>query len=298
MRICALILAGLAASTLNWSGPAHSAPAAQQVAAEERLAHISVVTTGSGSPIVLIPGLSTPRSVWDGVVPELAKTHRVLLVQVNGFAGDDPGANLKPGVIDGVVSDLHGYLAAHKLSGVKVVGHSLGGLVALDLAKLHPADASALMIVDALPYVGDTMLPGATVAQVEPQARAMRDQIKASYGKEVPGADRLAATMALTPAAQAKVAAWIKQADSRVSAEALYEDLTMDLRPEMAGIKTTITLVYPTSSDMPKERADAFYRGEYEKAPNVTYVPVADARHFIMLDQPDAFAAAIRAFAK
>jgi pimeloyl-ACP methyl ester carboxylesterase len=231
-------------------------------------------------------------------VPELSKGHRLILVQVNGFAGEEPGANLKPGVIDGVVADLHGYLVANKIAGAKVVGHSLGGLVALELAKAHPDDASALMIVDALPYVGDTILPGATVAQVEPQARAMRDQITASYGKEVPGADRMAATMAVTPAAQAKVAAWIKGADSRVSAEALYEDLTTDLRPDMAAIKTPITLIYPTSTAMPKERADAFYRGEYAKAPKVTYVAVPDAGHFIMLDQPQAFAAAVASFTK
>lgn len=293
MRLCALILAACAASTLNWSGVAHSATAAR----EQRLPHISVTTVGEGSPIVLIPGLSTPRTIWDGVVPQLAAKHRVILVQVNGFAGDAPGSNLSPGVIDGAVADLHAYIAANKLTGAKIVGHSLGGLMALDLARLHPEDASALMIVDALPYVGDTILPGATVAQVEPQARAMRDQITASYGKEVPGVDGMAATMAATPAAQAKVAAWMKGADSRVAAEALYEDLTMDLRPDMTAIKTPITLVYPISAAMPKERADPFYRAEYARAPNVTYVPVTGSAHFIMLDQPQAFAAALADFA-
>ena len=52
--------------------------------------HISIETIGKGSPVILIPGLSRPRAVWDGVAPELAKTHRVILVQVNGFGGDDP----------------------------------------------------------------------------------------------------------------------------------------------------------------------------------------------------------------
>ena len=91
MRICAFILAALAASTLDWSGSAHSAQPTEQ-----RLPHISIVSEGSGSPVVLIPGLSTPRAVWDGVAAELAKSHRVILVQVNGFAGDDPGRRSLP----------------------------------------------------------------------------------------------------------------------------------------------------------------------------------------------------------
>ena len=296
MRLCALMLAALAASTLDWSAAAH---AASPAAAEQRLAHISIVEQGSGSPIVLIPGLSSPRAVWDGVAPDLARDHRVILVQINGFAGDDPGANLAPGVLDGIVAELHSYIASHKLGAAKVVGHSLGGLVALQLAKAHPEDASALMIVDALPYVGDIFVPGATVAQVEPQAKAMREQMAASFGKPNPSlAQRTAAGMALTPAAQTEVAGWIEKADPRVSGEAMYEDMTTDLRPDMAAIATPITLVFPYSTAMPKERAEPFYRAEYAKAPRVTFVPIADSGHFVMLDQPQAFDAALDDFVK
>lgn len=295
MRLCALILATLAASTLDWSGAAQAA----SPAAEKRLGHISIVSEGSGSPVVLIPGLSTPRAVWDGVAPELVRNHRVILVQINGFAGDDPGMNLAPGILDGAVADLHSYLAAEKLGPAKIVGHSLGGLLALQLAKAHPKDASALMIVDALPYVGDIFVPGATVDQLEPRAKMIRDQMTASYGKADPaGAERTAAGMALTAPAQAKVASWVVKADPRVSGEAMYEDLTTDLRPDMSAVTTPITLVFPYSTGMPKERAEPFYHGEYAKAPTVTYVPVADSAHFVMLDQPQAFSKALADFVK
>ena len=293
MRLCALILAALAASTLDWSNAARAAPAPL----EQRLPHISIVSEGHGTPVVLIPGLSTPREVWDGIAPELARNHRVILVQVNGFAGDDPAANLKAGLLAGAVEDLHSYLAAEKLTKAKVIGHSMGGLVAMQLAKAHKEDVSALMIVDSLPYVGDIFVPNATVAQLEPQAKAMRDQMVASFGKTDPAiAQRTASTMALTPAAQAKVASWIGTADSRVSGEAMYEDLTTDLRPAMGEIATPITLVFPYSPAMPKERAEPFYHAEYAKAPNVTFVPIADSGHFIMLDQPKAFDAALNEF--
>jgi pimeloyl-ACP methyl ester carboxylesterase len=298
MRVFALLLAACAASTLNWSAPARAEPASVAPAAEQRLSHISIVAMGSGSPVVLIPGLSSPRAVWDGIAPRLAAEHTVYLVQVNGFGGDDPGANLQPGVLDGIVADLHDYLAAHKAEPARVIGHSMGGLVALMLAKAHPGDASAVMAVDALPYVGEIFVPGATVAQLEPQAKAMRDQMVAGFGKPNPANAATAKSMALTPAAQAKVAAWMAKADSRVSGQAMYDDLTTDLRPDMASIATPITLVFPYSDAMPKERAQPFYRAQYAKAPHVTLVPVADSGHFVMLDQPQAFAAAVDAFVR
>ncbi len=279
--------------------PAHCAAAAATAAstAEVRMDHISITETGKGSPVILIPGLSSPRAVWDGVVPELAKSHRVILVQVNGFGGDEPGANLKPGILDGVVADLDAYITKNKLAGAPVVGHSMGGLIGLMLAKAHPGDAGKLMIVDSLPWYGTIFAPTATVPMVEPQAAKMRDAIAAGYGKPDPaGAAGIAAKLALKPDSQARVTAWIVKSDARVGAESMYEDLTTDLRGDMGKIATPITLVYPTSAALPSAVAEPFYKGAYKDAPKVTFVEVADSAHFVMLDQPELFLKALLAF--
>ncbi|QDZ06599.1 alpha/beta hydrolase [Sphingomonas panacisoli] len=274
---------------------AHAAPAA--TSAEVRMDHISVVTMGKGSPVILIPGLSSPRSVWDGVASDLAKTHRVVLIQVNGFAGDDAGANLKAGVLDGIVTDVDAYIAKNKLSGAAVIGHSMGGLVGLMLAKAHPADVGKLMIVDSLPWFGMLFGPTATVPAVEPRAKAMRDQMAASYGKpDAANAQGTAKALALKPESQAKVVDYVMKADPRVSAEAMYEDMTTDLRGDLAKIETPITLLYPSSAGLPAAMADPFYKGAYAAAPHVTYQRIDDSAHFIMLDQPEVFAKAVMAF--
>lgn len=275
-------------------------PAKPIAAAAATLPHISITTTGKGSPVVLIPGLSSPREVWADVTPQIARNHRVILVQVNGFGGSAPGENLKPGLLDGVVADLHDYLAMQKLGKADVIGHSMGGLLALMLAKAHPEQVGKLMIVDSLPYIGEIFVPGATVAMLSPQAAALRDRMASQYGKPQDAAAnaQIASGQALTPAARTQVAAWIASADPRVSGEALYEDMTTDLRPDMAGITALITMIYPWSAMLPRERAEPLYRTAYAKAPHVTFVDVRDSGHFVMLDQPAAFAAAVDAFLK
>ncbi len=303
-RLTAAATAAAAATLLIVLHPgatdAQSAPAPARVApVASQMPHISVQTVGKGTPVILIPGLSSPRAVWDGVVSTLAKSHRVYVVQVNGFGGDDPRANLSPGILDGIVGDLHTLIAGSKLGTPAIVGHSMGGLVALMLARSHPDDVGALMIVDSLPYIGEIFAPGATVAALEPQAKAMRAGMAAAFGKPAdPAANAaLAARMASKPDARARVAEWAAKADARVSAQAMYEDLTTDLRPDMASIAAPITLVYPWNAMAPtKPAADALYRTAYAMAPRVTFVDIGDAAHFVMLDQPVAFQAALDAF--
>ncbi|HVJ03831.1 MAG TPA: alpha/beta hydrolase [Sphingomonas sp.] len=296
IAIAVAIAAASASASESRAAERQASPA--QAATPIRMEHISVERIGSGPPVILIPGLSSPRAVWDGVAPELARSRTVYLVQVNGFGGDDPGANLAPGVLAGVVEDLHRVIESRGLKGAAVVGHSMGGLAGLMLAKAHPEEVGRLMVVDALPYVGVIFAPGATVAAVEPMAAAMRDRMAAEHGKprDPAAAAQVAATQAATPAARDQVAKWILAADPRVSARAFYEDATTDLRPEMASIATPITLVYPWSARLPRERSEAFYRGEYARAPRVRFVDVGDSGHFVMLDQPAAFAKALAAF--
>ncbi|MDQ2954670.1 MAG: alpha/beta fold hydrolase, partial [Pseudomonadota bacterium] len=123
MRIFAAAAALLCAGALCYPTTASAA-----ASAEQRLAHISIATAGHGTPVVLIPGLGSPRDVWGPLVAQLARNHRLFLVQVNGFGGSEPGANLQPGVLDGIVADVHAYLAARHIGAAPVIGHSMGGL--------------------------------------------------------------------------------------------------------------------------------------------------------------------------
>jgi pimeloyl-ACP methyl ester carboxylesterase len=296
-RFCALLLCALAASTLDGTPACSATPASN----EERLAHISIRSVGSGSPVVLIPGLSTPREVWAGIAPDLAKGHRVLLVQVNGFGGDDPGANLKPGILDGIAADLHAYVAKQKLGRVEVIGHSMGGLAALMYAKAQPADVSRVMIVDSLPFFGVLSDPSATVDSIRPTAELMRARVASAYGKPVDPAavEANVQSLALKPASLVAMRTWAAAADPRVTAEALYEDLTTDLRPQLPNIATPVTVIVPWSKDkFGEDLTIAFYRHQYEGLSKASFVGIGDAGHFVMLDQPEAFRTAVDAFIK
>lgn len=280
------------------AAPAAKAPPAAAAGATVRLPHVSIRSVGTGSPVVLIPGLSSPAAVWDATVAQLSPRHRVIVVQVNGFGGDAPGANLSPGILDGVVADLHGYLARETLTKVALVGHSMGGLLALKTALAHPGDVGRIMIVDSLPFYGRLFGPQMTVAAIEPRARAMRDMMVARYGKpaDLAADSALAAQMAATPAARDAVAAWVAKADMRVSGQAMYEDLTTDVSADLPRITAPVTLVVPYNATLPQATVDTLYRDAYKGTATLNVVEVADAAHFVMLDRPQVFARALEDF--
>ena len=297
-----------AAALLAMAAPMPLAAAAPAISAtqsaEVRLGHISIVKRGRGSPVVLIPGLGSPREAWDGVTDGLLASNSVYLVQVNGFGGDAPGANLRPGILEGVIADLSMYLAREKVGRIKLAGHSMGGLAALMFARAHPAQVERLLIVDALPYFPVLLARGGpepTPAQVEPIARMMRDTVAKRFGKPIDPATMKGDVdaLAVKPASRVRMAEYAARADPRVTAQLLYEDMSTDMRPALKKLALPITVVVPWSDGgFGKERTLAFYRRQFVGTPDIRFVDIADSGHFVMLDQPKAFADALGLFAR
>ena len=299
-----LLAAAFAAIATPLSAIARQAPATAHASTDVRMDHISIVKRGSGLPVVFIPGLGSPRASWDGVIAGLERSHTLYLVQVNGFGGDAPGANLKPGILTGIVDDLDTYLAKEKVGPVRLVGHSMGGLASMMFARAHPARVERLMIVDALPYFPVLLARGGaepTPAQVESIAAMMRDTVVGRFGKPVDPAAIKADVegLAIKPASRLQMAKWAALADPRVTAQLLYEDMSTDLRPALAAMKLPITVIMPWSaSGFSKERTEAFYRRQYAGVPSIVFVDIPDAGHFVMLDQPLRFRGELEAFLK
>ena len=267
------------------------------------LSRLTVVDEGTvGKPdIVLIPGLGSSRAVWEAEAKLLAPNYRLHLVQVNGFAGAPAGANSQGPLLAGIVAELHGYIAAAGMKPV-VVGHSLGGLLAMMLADKYPGDVRKLVIVDTLPYYSVLFNPAATVETVKPMAEAMKTQIVATPADQFALMQQTVVPQLVNDkAAQAAVEAADIAGDRRVFAEAMYEDLLTDLRGEVGKIQTPALVLFavdPNAKQPDPAVYEAMVRDAYKPMPHVTLEKVEPSRHFIMYDQPAKLDAALEEFLK
>jgi pimeloyl-[acyl-carrier protein] methyl ester esterase len=254
----------------------------------------SVEISGEGPDVIFIPGLATSRGVWKDAVATLGPGYRVHLVQIKGF-GEPAGPNAQGPVLGPLVEELARYVIDNRIERPAVVGHSLGGLMALMLGADHPALPGKLMIVDVLPWFGATVTPpgaNATVASIEPQARQVRDAMIASYGTPQAGQGTEAAIAGYV-VDQAKLPllrGWTRDADPRVVGQLVYEDLTTDWRDRIADIAAPLILIYPWNERYPTQaQAEPFYRTNYAGLPQAKLVGIGPAAHFVMTDQPVAF---------
>jgi pimeloyl-ACP methyl ester carboxylesterase len=260
------------------------------------------VVSGKGADVILIPGLASSRDVYAAEARLLAPNYRLHLIQIAGFAGEPVGPNVTGPILAPVVEQIHQYVVAGKLQHPAIIGHSLGGLLGLMLAAAHPEDVGSLLIVDSLPFYALVFAPEATVDVVKPQAAAMRDQmLAASPDVYAAMANQAAGYLALNLDARKLVAASSIASDRAVMANAMYEDLITDLRPQLVGIKTSATLLYPYDAAAvgpDSAKIDAVYTNAYSTMPNLKIHRIDDSRHFIMYDQPAAFDKAVQSFLK
>jgi pimeloyl-ACP methyl ester carboxylesterase len=258
----------------------------------------SVIVEGSGPDLILIPGLTSSRRVWDQAVASLGGHYRVHRIQIAGFGGEPARGNAAGPVLAPVVEELHAYIAANRLRHPMVAGHSVGGLLTLMLAQRHPEDVSRALIVDALPFYAMLFGPGATPASVEPQVAALRDSI-AGMTDDVWRAQQAAAAgrLASTSEGRDQLIRDSMASDRSVVARALYEDALTDMRPALPGIRTPLTVAYAVNPFATEAMYGQLMRTGYAAAPNVRLVAVEPSYHFIMLDQPARFAAILGEFA-
>jgi pimeloyl-ACP methyl ester carboxylesterase len=251
---------------------------------------------GQGPDIVFIPGLASSRDTWKAAAARLKDHYRVHLIQVAGFAGEPARANAQGPVLAPTAEAIDAYLVEQHLAPAVVVGHSLGGTMTLYLAEHHPADLKKAMIVDALPFQATLMMgPNATVAQSTPVADKIRSaQSKMSDAQSA----KMMAGMATAQSDRDMISGWSKASDPSAVANALADDMTLDMRPGLAQIPVHITLVYPdyVAAGAPKGATDAMYHGAYAAVKGMTFVPANNSLHFVMLDQPAQFNTALDAF--
>jgi pimeloyl-[acyl-carrier protein] methyl ester esterase len=290
------LFAAAAAAVLTSSKPACAEPPRlfehSRVVTTDR---ISVEVIGKGPDVVLIPGLASSRAVWRATAERLKARYRLHLVQVAGFAGEPSRANAAGPVFAPTAQAIDDYIVAARLAPAVVVGHSMGGTIALWLAEHHPDHVKKVMLVDALPWVATVFISPNVNMQT---ATAVAEHIRTGPPQSEADQVKTNKSMMTKEADQATVLAWEKAGDQHVIQAALADDMELDLRPGLAAIKTPVTVLYPdyTPLGVPPGATDGRYGGAFAALPGVKLKRVDHSLHFIMFDQPQAFAADLDAF--
>src|SRR3546814_17850530 len=108
----------------------------------------------------MMPVLGSAPSIWQSAIAAVPG-YRYHLVQVKGFAGTAAEANASGPLLEPVAKEIVRSITAMDMRRPRIIGHSMGGTLALMLAARSPASTGKVSVVDMLPS-GAGMAGGTT----------------------------------------------------------------------------------------------------------------------------------------
>jgi pimeloyl-ACP methyl ester carboxylesterase len=256
--IIVLLLAGTA------DGQATTSPGAVTP-----VAHVEVRGTGP-TKLILVPGLSCDWRVYDAFMTRNASKYTMLAVTLPGFGGSEP----PPKELDwidnaerAIVQMMHDRDIDHPI----IVGHSLGGHIALRLAIHHPEQFRAAISIDGLPLF-PVPQPGQpdTAATRQAMAKAISDRIMGMTDEQAAQMPRRTfAAMVSDPKRAEELAEMYGSVPRTTSLQYMCELITTDLRPAMKDVKIPLLTISAVSLEMgnsPQVVKDHYFEIVDEKA--------------------------------
>jgi len=282
-----------------------------------------IETRGTGPVhVVLIPGLASDWTVWEAFMRRNGERYTMHAVTLPGIG--ESRAPAMPSPDEKLWSDDVWLLNAEralvagidglKLSGPPVVmGHSMGGHLALRLAERHPEKVSSAVMVDgyaAWPLSGGTVIPiEGRRTMVDNQLTSWFDAAIAAH--DGAGLKRMFVTGTINEGRGQVLAEMAMKTPAQVTKRYMMELCAADLTPGLktlerpvlvlAAIPPAPTTPAPAAADAPapidpRDVARETWRTQFAGADRVTLEFIEGSRHFVMDDQPGALDTLLAAF--
>jgi haloalkane dehalogenase len=242
---------------------------------------------GQGNPVLLIHGFPTSSHLWRNVIPELAKTHRVIAIDLPGYGLSDKPLRVLY-TFEFFESILEAFLDALDIHVTDLVVHDLGGPIGLSWAVHHPRRVKNLILLNTLVYPETSW--AVKLALMALRTPGVRDFIVSPKG--IVGAMKLGVVHkerlnreVLTP--------YTAPFESRPARQALIKagsGLSIQGLAEIAGklpsLETPIRLLYGENDRLLPDVAKTMERVARDR-PGTEVTALPGCGHFLQEDEPE-----------
>jgi pimeloyl-ACP methyl ester carboxylesterase len=273
-KLCLLILGVIVAIATAYAQPA-----------------VHIKKTGKGDPVIFLPGFTCPGSVWDETIAHLDQEYETHVISYAGFNGLQP---IKMPWYETVRQEMITYINTNKLSNVRIVGHSMGGMLAIDLAAELPDRVRSVVAVDALPCLRELWMPGVPANSFRYDSPYNKQQLEASDETMKQTATMMASSMTLRQDKADLISKWTLEADRETYVYGYTDILKIDLREALKSVKAKTLILgapYPDAKVV-----TATFEKQYANLQTKIIEIAENSRHFIMFDQPEWFYGKVNSF--
>nr|WP_315422982.1 alpha/beta hydrolase [uncultured Pedobacter sp.] len=251
----------------------------------------TVQVSGKGQAMIFIPGATCSGEEWESTVAHYNKKYECHVFTLAGYAGVPP-LNGGP-YLSTFKSALINYIRVHKLKNVILVGHSIGGFLALNIAAEMKDALSMVIVIDAMPFYAAAMNPNAQSGFNETQAKTLLAQYNKMNDAQLKAYQlNVAKSLCADSTRWDAIATWGANSDRKTMAYTFTEMMREDIQDKIASIHVPV-LVLAAFKESPqfigftREYVSRTFQKQYAKCKTCTIKVSNNARHFIMFDEPN-----------
>lgn len=240
---------------------------------------------GQGQPLLFIHGLGSSTRDWESQVPEFSQSHQVITFDLRGHGQSDKPSG--PYSIPLMAADTAALLKALGIQSAHVVGISLGGGVAIQLALDAPELVKTLVVVNSGPAMGTS----AADARKEIEGRVALVQ---QYGMRAMGealGPRLFPKPEHASLRQTFVERWAEN-DPRAYVDALLALADWNVIDQIKSIRCPTLVIAADQDYTPVALKEAYIK----LMPDARLIVIPDSRHATPIERPQQFNETLKQF--
>ncbi|ASK30688.1 alpha/beta hydrolase [Chryseobacterium sp. T16E-39] len=242
-----------------------------------------VKRTGQGKQtLIFIPGFASSGDVWNETRAKFEKNFTCYTLTMAGFAGTKPQPEA---TFKNWESKIAEYITDNKIEKPIIVGHSMGGGLALALAADYPGLIGKIVIVDSLPCLAALMNPSFTAkenndcsAMISKMTAMTDEQFHQMQMKSIP---QLLADTTM----QETVVSWSDKSDRTTFAKMYCDFSNTDLREKIKNIQCPSLILLESYFTNFKPAIE----DQYKNMKNANLQYATKGLHFIMYDDKEWF---------
>lgn len=249
-----------------------------------------VQVSGKGQPMLFIPGATCSGEEWQSTVAHYNKKFECHVFTLAGYAGVPPMT--EGPYLSKFKLALMDYIKTRKLKNVILVGHSIGGFLALNIAAEMKDGLSRVVVIDAMPFYAAAINPAAQRGFKESQAIKLLAQYNEMSDAKLKAYQlNVAKSLCADSTKWEAIATWGAQSDRKTMAYTFTEMMSDDIQDKIASINVPV-LVLAAFKESPqyigftRSYVSGVFQKQYAKCKTCTIQVSNDARHFIMFDEP------------
>ena len=251
--------------------------------------HVDVYGTPGKPALVFIPGLACGPWEWSREIAHFSPSYAIYALTLPGFDGRP---SIDTPLFQTVTSDFWTMLDAHGITQPVVVGHSLGGTLAIALAEQHAEKLRGAVAVEGLP-----VFPGVdkmTAQQRTAAAARFGSMMGATTPQQFEATERTAVipNYVRSKSDVDAIVPLVAKSDPKAAGAWMAADIASDLRPGLHAVTVPLLEVVPYDASFDgamfagAQMKAAYYASLLAGDPTARTAIVPGSRHFAMYDQP------------